>query len=166
MRIRRPGGSCAGPARRLRLTGRFLLAATALAVVGGASAYAHWTTPGTGTSSASTGTLATVSIDGVSFNGSLRPAGPPADVTITVTNTNSFDVSIVSVTAGAITSDKPGCGGTGQPTGVSLDLSAVTGLVPALTTNLYTASSSMDTTSVSACQGATFTTPLTLLVRQ
>ena len=166
MRSTRSGGSRAGNASRPGLAGRLLIPATVLAVVGGGIAYASWTGPGTGTSSASSGTLATVSIDGVSFNGSLRPNGPPAVVTITVMNTNSFAVDIVSVTAGAIISDKTGCGATGQPTGVSLDLSAVTGFVPALTTNMYTASSSMDTTSVSACQGATFTAPLTLVVRQ
>ncbi len=143
---------------------RIALAAVLLAGFGSTGAYAYWTTTGQGTATASAGTLEQVTINSVVIGTALRPGGPSVNVTINLTNPNGFAVDIESLTAGAVTSSAGGCSGAG--TGVSLDLSGVTGSIPATTTVPYIASASMTTASVSACQGATFSAPLTLLVRK
>lgn len=127
-------------------------------------AYAYWTTSGGGTASASAGTLANVTIDQVVVGDTLRPGGPAVNVTVKLNNPNAFAVDITSITAGAVASDMAACAG--ADTGVTLDLSAVTGSIPASTMETYIASASMTTASVAACQGATFSAPLTLLVRK
>ena len=140
------------------------MAVLLLAGFASTGAYAYWTTSGQGTASGSAGTLEKVTIEQVVIGDALRPGGTPVNVTITLRNPNTFVVDIESVTAGAVTADKPGCDG--ADTGVTLDLSAVAGSIPASTTQIYTASASMTIASVSNCQGATFSAPLTLLVRK
>lgn len=151
-------------ARRFGRKSRIALAVVLLAGFASTGAYAYWTTTGQGTGTASAGTLEQVTIDSVVIGNALRPGGPAVNVTINLTNPNSFAVDIESLTAGAVTSSAGGC--SGAATGVTLDLSAVTGSIPATTTLPYIASASMSTASVSACQGATFSAPLTLLVRK
>ena len=150
--------------RRFGRKSRIALAAVILAGWASTGAYAYWTTTGQGTGTASAGTLEQVTIDSVVIGNALRPGGPAVNVTINLTNPNSFAVDIESLTAGAVTSSAGGC--SGAATGVTLDLSAVTGSIQATTTLPYIASASMSTASVSACQGATFSAPLTLLVRK
>ena len=142
------------------------MAVTVIFLAGFAStgAYAYWTTSGSGTGSASAGTLSQVTIDDVVIGAALRPNGPARDVTIKLKNPNNFPVDIVSITADAITSDKLGCGGSG--TGVTLDLSAVTGSIAANFTKTFTASASMSTSSATECQGSTFASNLTLVVHK
>ena len=155
------------PRPRRRFRRRYLVALVAL--VGGVTAitgaYAYWTTTGSGTGSATSGTLQTVTIDAVTFDGgTLRPGGPATSVHIPATNSNNFAVDITSLTAGPIHSDKSGCDD--ADTGVTIDLSGVTGSILANTTRPFTAPASMSTASVSACQGATFSAQLTLVVRK
>ena len=149
--------------RRFGRKGRIALA---VVLVGFAStgAYAYWTTSGSGTGSASAGTLSQITIDDVVIGAALRPNGPARDVTIKLKNPNNFAVDIVSITAGAITSDKSGCNG--SATGVTLDLSTVTGSIAANFTKTFTASASMSSSSVTECQGATFSSNLTLVVHK
>ena len=150
------------PFRRRYLVAFVALGAGATAVTG---AYAYWTASGSGTGSGAAGTLQTVTIDSVTFDGgTLRPGGPNTAVHIPATNSNSFAVDITSLAAGPIHSDKSGCDG--ADTGVTVDLSGVTGSIPPNTTTSFTAPASMSTASVSACQGATFSTQLTLVVRK
>ena len=150
--------------RRFGRKGRMALAVVILAGFASTGAYAYWTTSGSGTGSASAGTLSQVTIDDVVIGAALRPNGPARDVTIKLKNPNSFPVDIVSIAADAITSDKSGCGGSG--TGVTLDLSAVTGSIAANFTKSFTTSASMSASSVNECQGATFASNLTLVVHK
>lgn len=129
------------------------------------AAFAYWTSPGFGTATATAGTLNSVTVDSVVFTGRLRP-GTSIPVSVTVTNTNAFSVTIFSLGAGAVTSDKAGCGPSAS--GVTLSgLSGAAGTVLAngsTTLNIITAT--MPPTAASACQGATFSTQLDLVVRK
>ena len=141
------------------------LAVVVLAGFASTSAYAYWTTTGQGTATASAGTLERVTIDDVAIGNALRPGGPAVSFTLKLKNPNPFAVDIESITAGTVASSAPGC--SGASTGVTLDLSGITGSIPALATAYpLVASASMTAASVSACQGATFSAPLTLLVRK
>ena len=149
--------------RSLRRTVRVGLAALVLAVPYG-SAYAYWTTSGSGSASATAGTLNSVMIGNVVFDGTLRP-GTSIPVHINVTNTNAFPVTIFSLGAGDVTSGTAGCGPSDSGvTLVGLSSAAGTILPSGLTTLNITAT--MPTTAASACQGATFSTQLDLLVRK
>ncbi len=127
-------------------------------------AYAYWTTSGQGSATAIAGTLQQVTIGNVVLGNALRPGGPAVNVTVNLTNPNSFAVNIESLSAGAVASSLAGC--SGANTGVTLNLVGVPSSIPANTTLPYIASASMTTASVSACQGAIFSVPLTLLVRK
>jgi hypothetical protein len=149
---------------RFGRNGRIALAVALLAGWTTTGAYAYWTTSGQGSASANAGTLERVTIDNVVLGTALRPGGPAVSVTVNLTNPNTFAVDIESLTAGAVASSLAGCSGAG--TGVTLNLVGVPGSIPANTTLTYIASASMTTASVSACQGAIFSVPLTLLVRK
>jgi hypothetical protein len=99
----------------------------------------------------------------------LLPAGPAADVTIKVNNPNSFAVTITNVAGnGPITPD------TGHPscttTGVTFtNQTGLSDTVPANSTNDsidLAGTASMSANSLSGCQGATFTIPLTVTVQK
>jgi hypothetical protein len=138
------------------------LVGTAVAAAGGA-AWADWSGSGTGQGTAKADSFQTVTVETVTFSSDVYPGGPAVPVDIKFTNPNNFSVTIDSVTAGTTTSSNLGCGDTGNPTGVSFDLSTIVGTLEPGETTLV-AAALMDTTSVSACQGATFSTPLTLVV--
>lgn len=156
-------GSTAQKPRRLRRRGLVTLLAVVLGGVATPFAIAYWTSSGSGAGAASTGTLAAVTIDSVTVGNNLRPSGPDVDVIIHIVNPNNYAVIIDSAAAGTVHSNKSGCDGT--TTGVTLDLSSVTGTLPSGATD-FTATASMDGTSVSACQGATFSAVLTLAVHK
>ena len=157
--VKRTVGLSRGLHRRVWI----VAAVVGLAVSAGGAAVASWTASGSGQGNAKSDTLVNATVDLVTFSSSLSPGGPAVDVDVTFTNPNSFPVVIDSLTEGVTTSSSLGCGTAGNPTGVSLDLSAITGtLAPGEST--MKASASMDTTSVSSCQGATFSTSLSLAV--
>lgn len=142
-----------------------------VAFLSGGAAYAYFTAVGTGSGAASATTLQTVTVaalvGGDAPTSSLVPGGPAADVVLRVQNPNAFSVTAVAVAAtGAITADgaHPGCTTTGvsfTPPG-SL---AVT--IPAGTSLLHVVgAATMSTASVSACQGATFSIPVSLTVHR
>lgn len=148
--------------------------AVAFALVAG-SAHAYWTAGGSGTSSTPTATMQTVSV--AAFTGGdtpssyLVPGGPAADVILRVDNPNPVPVQVHGVSAnGTITADPghPACTVTGVTfTAPGAPLSP-TVTVPAETTTLVhlPGAASMATSSLSACQGATFHIPVTLTARQ
>lgn len=163
-RFRHLLGRPAGLLRRLSATARLLLVAGVVALFAGGAAVAYWTTTGAGSANASAGTLTNVTIDDVVISGTLYPLSDDLDVDIPVTNPNSYAVEIYSISVGEITSDEPDC--SGATTGVELDLSLVTGTIPANETLHYPAKASMSEDSVSECQGETFSATLTLVVRK
>ena len=136
----------------------------ALTVVG--LVYAAWTTNGTGSGYAKAGTaqaLTTVDVS-ASTAATLYPGGPAGDVTIRVSNPNSYPVTVTGVAgSGAITPDAGHASCT--TTGVTFtDQTGLTISVPAggATTQTLSGAASMSNASVNGCQGATFTIPVTL----
>lgn len=146
---------------------RLVIGGTILASLATTAAYAYWSTDGTGTATAKAGTLIPAAVSPLTVSTSkLRPGGPAVSVQITISNPNPSAVTITHLTAGPITSDKPGCGDSADhPTGVTFDLSGISGSVDANDSATFTASANMDLTSVNECQGASFTSALTLAVQ-
>jgi hypothetical protein len=146
--------------RNLIVGGVALIAMVAVGFV-----YAAWTTNGSGSGYAKAGTaqaLNTVDVS-ASTTGSLYP-GQNGDVTIRINNPNPFPVRITAVTGnGAITPDSghAGCTSTGvsftDQSGLAIDIAASTA-----TTATLTGAASMSNAFEDACQGATFTIPVSL----
>ena len=155
---------------RLRPVIAVLIACPAL--LGGGLAYAYWPTTGSGSAAATNGDLRAVTVTALIAGDtpaeSLIPGGN-ADVILRVSNPNDYAVQVYSVTGnGAVTADAghAACTTTGvtftpppSPTGIT---------VPADSTQLLRlpAAASMSTTSLAACQGASFQVPVTVTVRK
>lgn len=160
--------SRAGGAKVAALTGVLSLA------IGAGTAYAYWASEGSGGGSASAGDMQTVTVDafvpGDAPASALVPGGT-ADVVLRVTNPNPYPVQVYSVTnngAATVNDAHPACITTGvtfvdPPSPLSPAIS-----VAANSSTLVTlpGAASMDATSQSACQGATFHLPVTLAVRK
>jgi hypothetical protein len=137
--------------------------------LGAGTAYAYFTSSGQGTGSVSIGTMqaVTVAVAAATPSTALLPGGS-GDVTLEVTNPNSFDVTLVSVasTGGTITADSghPGCATTGvtfsDQTGLSTNIPA--GSTAAID---LPGAASMSTASSAGCQGAAFSIPVTITVQ-
>jgi P pilus assembly chaperone PapD len=148
------------------------LLATAAAVlvlisVGSGTAFAYFTATGSGAAAASTGTMLTVTVAATTGTPStmLYPGGN-GDVALQVTNPNSFAVTLVSVTGSGTITGSGGC----SP-GSTVTFTTQTGLsVPiaaSSTTQVHLANAAaMTTAAPSACQGATFTIPVTIVVQK
>jgi hypothetical protein len=136
----------------------------ALSVVG--LVYAAWTTNGGGSGYAKAGTaqaLTTVDVS-ASTAATLYPGGPAGDVSIRISNPNSYPVKVTGVAGnGSITADAghAGCTTTGvsftDQTGLNISVAA-----GGQTTATLSGAASMDNTSLNACQGATFTIPVSI----
>jgi hypothetical protein len=141
----------------------------ALTVVG--LVYAAWTTTGGGSGYAKAGTaqaLSTVDVS-ASTTATLYPGGPAGDVTIRISNPNTYPVTVTGVTGnGTIVADAAhtGCTTTGvsfaNQTNLNISVPAKTGGVNGETQTTLSGAASMANTSVNGCQGATFTIPVTL----
>jgi hypothetical protein len=138
--------------------------------VGVGTAYAYYTSSGQSTGSASTGTMQTVTVAAATVTPStpLLPGGS-GDVTLKVTNPNSFAVTLVSVvgTGGTITADSghPGCTATGVTFSNQTGLSTTIPANSTATIDLPGAAS-MSTASSAGCQGAAFSIPVTITVQK
>ena len=151
---------------RKRVSRKLAVLTTMVALVAVGLVYAAWTTNGTGSGYAKAGTaqaLSTVDVS-ASTTATLYPGGPAGDVTIRISNPNSYPVTVTGVTgSGAITADAGHASCT--TTGVAFtDQTGLTIGVPAggATTATLTGAASMSNASVNGCQGATFTIPVTL----
>jgi len=159
-------------AQRTRRWWAVLASSVLLVVVGCGVAFAVWSTTGAGAGAAQTGTLQTVTV--TALTGSDSPSstlvpGGSADVMLRVNNPNGTAVQIYSVTGnGPVTADAGHSGCT--TTGVSFVPPAVpvgTSLAANSTTLVHLPNAaSMSTASLSACQGATFSIPVTVTVHQ
>ena len=142
--------------------------ATAFAIVG--LVYAAWTTNGTGSAYAKAGTaqaLSTVDVS-ASTSASLYP-GVSGDVLVKLDNPNPYPVTVTAITgSGTVAADAghSGCTTTGvtftNQTGLSLVIPAKSGGVDGVLQTTLTNAASMSNASLNACQGATFTIPVTL----
>jgi hypothetical protein len=132
------------------------------------TAYAYFTSSGSGSGTASAGSLLPVSIEAAAGTPTtpLLPGGT-GDVTLTVDNPNSFDVTLVSVIAsGTITA----VGNTActADTGVSFNPPSSPHLliVPGINHLDLAGAAAMSTTSSASCQGATFSIPVIITVQK
>ncbi len=146
--------------------------ATALAVVG--LVYAAWTTNGGGSGYAKAGTaqaLTTVNVS-ASTAATLYPGGPAGDVLIKVSNPNPYPVTVTGVSLNGTNADiaadagHSGCTTTGvsftNQAGLSIGVPAKSGGTNGETQATLSGAASMSNASLNACQGATFTIPVTL----
>ena len=134
--------------------------------LGAGSAFGYFTSSGAGHGSASTATLLpALGAHGVPTT-RLVPGGT-ADVAVEVTNPNTFAVTVVSATAGGVVTvdaGHPTC----TPASVSFtNPGGLTVMIPASTTQAlsFAGAASMSISAPNACQGASFSIPLTLTVR-
>ncbi len=135
-----------------------------MVVAGGATTFGAWTVGGSGNGYAKAVTAQNLTMNVVAAaTGDLYPGGT-GNVRYSVTNPNAFPFTITAVAAnGAVTSDNATC--TTGPTGVTFtDTTGLTQLVPANDTVVFNLAgkAAMTNSSVNACQGATFTLPVTL----
>lgn len=142
--------------------------------IGAGTAYAYWATGGSGSGSAGTADMLTVTVDafvsGDTPASTLVPGGT-ADVILRVRNPNAYSVEVYNVTNnGAATADTahPSCTTTGVTfAGASAPLTPSVSIAANSNTLVrLPGAASMDATSQSACQGATFHLPVTLAVRK
>jgi len=142
--------------------------------IGAGTAYAFWASDGAGSGSAGAGDMQTVTVDalvsGDAPASTLVPGGT-ADVVLRVTNPNPYSVQVYSVTSnGSATADgaHPSCTTTGVTfTGAPGPLSPAVSIAANSSTLVsLPGAATMDATSQSACQGATFHLPVTLAVRK
>ena len=132
--------------------------------------YAAWTTNGTGSGYAKAGTATSLSTVDVSAStaATLYP-GVTGDVLIKLDNPNPYPVTVTAITGnGSITPDggHSGCTTTGvsftDQTGLSLSVPAKSGGVDGVLQTTLTGAASMSNASLNACQGATFTIPVSI----
>lgn len=153
---------------------RFLLVSAMVAIVAAGlatgGAYAYFTSSGSGSGKASVGILLPVTmtafVGGDTPSSTLLPGGPAADVILRVNNPNTYAVTLVSVTGnGAITADSghSGCTTTGVSFSNQPSLSITIGASGTTLVHLSGAAS-MSTASLNACQGATFSVPVSITV--
>lgn len=151
---------------RKRVSRKLAVVTTVLAVSAVGLVYAAWTTNGTGSGYAKAGTaqaLSTVDVS-ASTSATLYPGGPAGDVKIEISNPNSYPVKVTGVSGnGTITADAghSGCTTTGvtftDQTGLNISVAANSSATATLT-----GAASMSNASLNACQGATFTIPVTI----
>jgi len=166
--------------RTTKTTSGRLAARTAAATVtlclatGVGGAYAYWATVGAGSGAATNGTMVTVTVEalvaGDSPQNTLVPGGT-ADVAVRALNPNGHAVQVYAIRGnGAATADAnhPGCTTTGVTFVEPAAPLAPTVSIPANSSVLITlpGAATMSTASLSGCQGATFTLPVTLEARK
>ncbi|HYH61231.1 MAG TPA: hypothetical protein VD766_05145 [Solirubrobacterales bacterium] len=136
-----------------------------VALVGAGLAYAAWTANGTGSGYAKAGSAQALTTNDVSATtvADLYP-GSSGNVKVEINNPNPFPVRVTAISgAGTITPDAghSGCSPTGvtftNQTGLTIDIAA-NGTQAATLNN----AASMSNASANACQGATFTIPVSL----
>jgi hypothetical protein len=144
-------------------------------LLSGTTASANWLSGGSGTGSASTGTMQTVTVDALVGGDDpasvLVPGGPAAEVILRVTNPNASAVQVYEVVGnGSITADPAhsACTTTGVTFTAPSSPISPTVTVPAYSTVVVRlpGAASMSTASLSVCQGATFRIPVSVTARQ
>jgi hypothetical protein len=154
--------------RRVPLLIAFLL----LVVIGAGAAFAYFTAAGSGSGSSSGGTLQAVTVDafvgGDTPSPSVLTPGGTADVILRVKNTNAYAVKLVTVTGGpaaiTVSSGHAGC----LPSDVTFtnQTNRSDAINASGTTLVHLAGAAgMSSSAASACQGATFTIPVTITVQ-
>jgi hypothetical protein len=144
-----------------------VLAATGCLTVGLGSgvAYAYFTSSGTGSGTASVGTMKAVTlVDATGTVTSKLIPGGHGDVTLTIKNTNDFPVTLTRVDPHG-TPSSSACGTTGvtfAPQDSRSDTIAASGDTTVTLAN----AASMDASSDTACQGANISIPVLITVQK
>jgi hypothetical protein len=143
--------------RKLSLMGAVL----ALFLVGSV-VFAAWLVTGEGNGAAQAVTADDLVVQPGTTSADLYP-GADGDVELTIENPNPFDVEVQTIVGdGPVTSAAPGC----STTGVSFtDQLAVTGMTVAAGATINVSlddAASMNNSSDNACQGATFSVPVSV----
>ena len=127
----------------------------------GSVVFAAWLVTGNGNGAAQATTAANLIVTPGTTTADLYP-GTTGAVRVNVNNPNPFGVTITSIAAnGAVTTTAPGC----TTTGVTFTAPTTTGQViaaGATATLTLPNAASMSNASDNACQGATFSVPVTV----
>lgn len=149
--------------RRIFNNKRYVTSLTILSLFAVGLVYAAWTTNGSGSAYAEAGTSQALTTTSVSAftSGQLYPGGSGA-VKVKIVNPNPYAVTVSAVAGnGAITSNDAGCTTHGvtftDQTGLSISIPA-----NGSTETTFAGAASMSNASINACQGDTFTIPVTL----
>lgn len=155
-------------ARKFARRSSTVLAATIAPLLVAGTAYAYWTTSGSGSATAAAGSSTNLTVGTAAAAGNLYPGGSVSG-SVVITNPNPFPVSLTGMTFQPATADAghTGCTTTGvtfaPTTTLPLTIPKQGGTAAnAVTVNF---SASMDYTSVNGCQGATFTAAYTLAAK-
>ncbi len=137
-----------------------------MVVAGGLTTFGAWTVGGSGAGYAKAVTVVNLTTANVSATtvADLYPGGV-GDVKLSVVNSNPFPATITAVTAGTAATTTPTNATCDASTGVTF--TTTTGLTLTATANATTdftlvGKAAMSSASVNACQGLTFTLPVTL----
>lgn len=154
--------------RRVRLTVAATVAAVALGGFAG-SAYAYFTSTGSGSGHASVGTLKAVVVEAATGTptSKLVPGGT-ADLTLTLTNPNPFTVTITGIAEFGTSVSVVGtssCTSTNAGVSVPTETGLTTTLAHGSHVVTIATGASMSATSSSACQNASFHVPVTVTVK-
>jgi hypothetical protein len=157
---------------RRRLFRMFASVVFLILSLGAGSAYAYWSASGTGSGTASPGSVSAVTVQAVSsgiVSSKLVPGGS-ADLLVQLGNPNSFPVTVVGIAANTSGTIQVvgGTGCTAANSGVSAATQTGLGIaVPTGTQIVHIPNgAAMTTSSASGCQGAVFQLPVTLTVRK
>jgi hypothetical protein len=78
-------------------------------VAGGTAAYAYWTTQGTGTGTATTGSVENLTVTQTSQPTDIYPGGPARELEGTIDNPNDSSVEVAGLTAAVTSTGVTGC---------------------------------------------------------
>ncbi|WP_086663961.1 hypothetical protein [Lentzea kentuckyensis] len=133
-----------------------VIAAVAVLAVGGGVAYAAWSSTGAGNGSVASTTSLNSTIDPVAGAGGLYP-GHTVSFSVTINNPNGYPAKVTSISAGS--SALVGACAAGTVT--SAAVSNPDGTILAGQTGTYVLQATMNADAADACQGQSFTLPLT-----
>jgi hypothetical protein len=152
---------------RRRLQRAVAVVTVSIGVFSASTAYAVWSTHGTGSGTSKATTLQQLTATG-SVSSAFLPDSTTRNVNLTVNNPNPFQVKIISVTANGSPS---GSGGTGTCTTTGVTFTNQTNLSILISANAsnvnlpLTGAASMSIASDPGCQSATITIPVTIAVQ-
>ena len=133
-----------------------VIAAVAVLAVGGGVAYAAWSSTGAGSGSVASTTSLNSTIDPVAGAGGLYP-GRTVSFSVTINNPNGYPVKVTSISAGS--SALAGTCAAGTVT--SAAVSNPDGTINPGASGTYVLQATMSADAADACQGQSFTLPLT-----
>lgn len=158
------------PRRWLRMPLVFGAVVALVVGLGAGTAFAFFTGVGTGSGTATVGTVLSVTVDVIAsgtVTNKLYP-GTSGDLKLKLDNPNSYPVTIVGITGNGTVTGSGGIG-TCNTTGVTVTTNNALNITVASGSGVFVvipSGVSMDATSDSGCQGATFQVPVTITVHK